>query len=163
MSGYKESMLRSSLAEAARVVLQFFPSAVNVEPLVLPQPPRSVRMSPTFTPKKRLVATNLRELFTDSGSRDVLLVLRTVTAPLGTSTRVGRFGTTEYGLDALGPYKRITRKRLISREPLPPTTVRVSFEEWVQRFPGTPEEFHHLVCEYLVEAILAIKRLQGSG
>jgi hypothetical protein len=111
---------------------------------------------------KRLVAGNLRALFTDSVSTNTLLVLRTVATPLETSRRVGRFGTTEYGLDALGPYKRITRKRLISRKPLPPTTVRMSFEEWVQRFPGTPEELHHRVCEYLVEAILAIKR-QGYG
>ncbi len=162
MPGYEESILRSSLAEAARLVVQFFPDAVNVEPLVLPQPPRMVRASQKFTPKKRLVATYLRELFTDSESANTLLVLRTVIVPLETSTRVGRYGTTEYGLDALGPYKRITRKRLISRQPLPPTTVRMSFEEWVQRFPGTPEELHHRVCEYLVEAILALKR-QGSG
>ncbi len=161
MPGYKDSALRSSLAEAALLVSQFFP-AIDSTPLSLPEAPRMVRVSRGFTPMKRLVAGNLRALFTDSVSTNTLLVLRTVATPLETSRRVGRFGTTEYGLDALGPYKRITRKRLISRKPLPPTTVRMSFEEWVQRFPGTPEELHHRVCEYLVEAILALKR-QGSG
>lgn len=161
MPGYKDSALRSSLAEATLLVSQFFP-AIDSTPLSLPEAPRLVLVSRGFTPMKRLVAGNLRTLFTDSVSTNTLLVLRTVATPLETSRRVGRFGTTEYGLDALGPYKRITRKRLISRRPLPPTTVRMSFEEWVQRFPGTPEELHHRVCEYLVEAILALKR-QGSG
>ena len=163
MPGYAELMLRSSLAEAARLVPLCFPGTLNVEPLDLPQPPKSVRMSHTFMPKKRLVAENLRMLFTDSESVNTLLVLRTATTPLKIGTRANRFGTTEYGLDALGPYKRITRKRLLLGNLLPSKTVRMSFEEWVQRFSGTPEELHHLVCGYLVEAILALKRRQGSG
>lgn len=162
MPGYKESALRNSLADVALLVPQFFPNVTSVDPLELPRPPRSVRMSRTFTPMKRLVADNLRALFTDSESTNTLLVLRTVSTPLETSRRVGRFGITEYGLDVLGPYKRITRKHLLFGKLLPPKTVRVSFEEWVQRFPGKPEKLHHLVCEYLVDAIIALKR-QGSG
>ena len=162
MPGYKESTLRSSLAEAALLVPRFFPKVTSVEPLELPRPPRSVRKSRTFTPMKRLVASNLQALFTDSESTNTLFVLRTIATPLETSRRVGRFGTTEYGLDALGPYKRITRKRLLFGKPLPPKTVRVSFEEWVHRFPGAPETLHHLVCESLVDAIIALRR-QGSG
>lgn len=133
MVGYVEADMGRQIAvaypQAYEKLLKRFPKIEQVPIPALMAAPASLMEDPLFTPRMRLIAEELRKLFSGEDGAKVSIVLFFAgkeKAMIRTTT--DKSGRTEYGVGCLGPYRRFYPKKQLFR-PVKPVVTWISFEE----------------------------------
>ncbi len=101
----------------------------QMEVLPLVTAPPGLLLDPRFITRQRFFAARLREFFSGEGGREASLVLGLAKGIEVVSKKEERDSQVQYGVNAHGPYKLITFKKLPLRRMPPPVLTRISLEE----------------------------------
>lgn len=160
MPGYVESYVERRVAQAYQMLLERFPEAEKMPGLKLVTVPRRITARPDFRPMMRLVATELRQLFSGEGGRQMAVVLAlSDKQTIVLTVQEDKERHIQYGIDHLGPYKLFFLKKLPFRRKQEPVLVRISFEELCLRV-GDAKQVYRTV--YVLVAV-ALRCHPGTG
>ena len=129
MSGYFESYMSGKIAQAYEVLLGRFPETERIEKLSLTDAPPDILCDLRFTPQQRLIARELRELFSGSDGHKIAALTRLAKESIVITQTRSTHGDTQYGIDRDGPYQLFFPKKLPLIRKKRPVLCRISFEE----------------------------------
>lgn len=130
MSERAERYMLGRVSRAYAFLLECSDKFATAERVVLRDAPDSLVLDPVFQSSWRSYwANRLRMLFSGKQGKEFALILRMARHYIIVRQSEDKQGRTEYGVDALGPYRRFTPKRKVLRSSGETVVSRISLEE----------------------------------